>query len=79
MEKDTTVIGRPKDRKLLDNAAEEAAAEFEKEAGFKVKIEVNEELGDKSCVSSSLDDGTVFSDCDERLLDVRAVFPARDD
>ncbi|GAA5908573.1 hypothetical protein JCM5296_000595 [Sporobolomyces johnsonii] len=48
MEKDTTVIGRPKDRKLLDKAAEEAAAEFEKEAGFKVKIEVNDELGDKS-------------------------------
>ncbi|GAA5899781.1 H(+)-transporting V1 sector ATPase subunit E [Sporobolomyces salmoneus] len=48
MEKDIQVSGRPKDQSLLKKAADEAASEFEDKIGFKVKIEVNEELGDKS-------------------------------
>ncbi|GAA6017531.1 hypothetical protein JCM11491_006856 [Sporobolomyces phaffii] len=48
MEKDIQVSGRPKDQSLLEQAAKDAASEFEEKAGFKVKIEVNDELGDKS-------------------------------
>lgn len=48
MEKDIQVSGRPKDQSLLAKAAEEASSEFEEKVGFKVKIEVNEDLGDKS-------------------------------
>ncbi|GAA5835848.1 hypothetical protein JCM3766R1_005867 [Sporobolomyces carnicolor] len=48
MEKDIQVSGRPKDQSLLKKAADEAASEFEEKIGFKVKIEVDEELGDKS-------------------------------
>lgn len=51
MEKDIKVSGRPKDQKLLETAAKDAAEEFEKNAGFKVHLEVNDELGDKSYVS----------------------------
>jgi vacuolar-type H+-ATPase subunit E/Vma4 len=53
MEKDIKVSGRPKDQKLLETAAKDAAEEFEKNAGFKVHLEVNDELGDKSYVSVS--------------------------
>lgn len=48
MEKDIKVSGRPKDSNLLEKAAEEAAKEFEDKVGYKPKIEVDQELGDKS-------------------------------
>jgi len=48
MEKDVQVSGRPKDQELLKTAADAAAQEFEEKIGYKVKLEVNEELGDKS-------------------------------
>ncbi|GAA5821348.1 hypothetical protein JCM10212_000983 [Sporobolomyces blumeae] len=48
MEKDIHVSGRPKDKALLEKAAEAAAKEFEDKAGYKVKIDVDDELGDKS-------------------------------
>lgn len=52
MEKDITVSGRPKDQKLLQKAVEEAASEFRGKAGFEVQCEVDDKLGDKSCVLS---------------------------
>lgn len=52
MEKDITVSGRPKDQKLLQKAVEEAASEFKDKAGFEVQCEVDDKLGDKSCVPS---------------------------
>lgn len=54
MEKDITVSGRPKDQKLLQKAVEQAASEFKEKAGFEVQCEVDDQLGDKSCVLSSL-------------------------
>jgi hypothetical protein len=48
MEKDIQVSGRPKDQSVLKQAAEDAAGEFEEKIGYKPKIEVDEELGDKS-------------------------------
>jgi hypothetical protein len=54
MEKDITVSGRPKDQKLLQKAVEEAASEFKDKAGFEVQYEVDDKLGDKSCVLASL-------------------------
>lgn len=53
MEKDIKVSGRPKDHAILEKAAGEAAEEFEKNAGFKVHLEVNDDLGDKSYVLPS--------------------------
>ena len=54
MEKDITVSGRPKDQKLLQKAVEQAASEFKDKAGFEVQCEVDDKLGDKSCVLASL-------------------------
>ncbi|GAA5878707.1 hypothetical protein JCM3774_000480 [Rhodotorula dairenensis] len=48
MEKDITVSGRPKDRKLLEKAVEQAASEFKEKAGWEVQCEVDDQLGDKS-------------------------------
>ncbi|GAA5964068.1 hypothetical protein JCM3765_000889 [Sporobolomyces pararoseus] len=48
MEKEIQVSGRPKDKSLLEKAAQDAAGEFEDKVGYKPKIEVDEELGDKS-------------------------------
>ncbi|GAA5900081.1 hypothetical protein JCM6882_002609 [Rhodosporidiobolus microsporus] len=48
MEKDIKVSGRPRDQPLLRQAADDAAAEFEKQAGFKANVEVDGDLGDKS-------------------------------
>jgi len=48
MEKDIQVSGRPKDQELLKTAADAAAQEFEEKVGFKVKLEINDGLGDKS-------------------------------
>ncbi|BGP19568.1 hypothetical protein JCM10213_000168 [Rhodosporidiobolus nylandii] len=48
MEKDIKVLGRPKDQQLLEKAAQEAAEQFEQDAGFKVNLEVETELPDKS-------------------------------
>ncbi|GAA5986020.1 hypothetical protein JCM11641_004903 [Rhodosporidiobolus odoratus] len=48
MEKDIKVSGRPKDKAVLEKAAKQAAEEFEKEAGYKISLEVDDELGDKS-------------------------------
>ncbi|GAA5944071.1 H(+)-transporting V1 sector ATPase subunit E [Sporobolomyces koalae] len=48
MEKDIQVSGRPRDQELLKKAAESAAKEFEESVGFKVKIETDDQLGDKS-------------------------------
>lgn len=50
MEKDIKVSGRPKDQALLKKATEQAAADFKEQAGFEVKTEVDDQLGDKSCV-----------------------------
>lgn len=50
MEKDIKISGRKKDSKLLQKAAEDAAAEFEKAAGFAVKFAVDEELAEGSYV-----------------------------
>lgn len=52
MEKDIKISGRKKDAKLVKKAAEEAAAEFEKEAGFAIKYAVDEELAESSYVFS---------------------------
>jgi V-type H+-transporting ATPase subunit E len=51
MEKDIKISGRKKDSKLLEVAAKDAVAEFEKEAGFSLKYAVDEELSESSCVS----------------------------
>ncbi|GAA5853568.1 hypothetical protein JCM9279_001317 [Rhodotorula babjevae] len=48
MEKDIKVSGRPKDQELLKKATEQAAAVFKEQAGFEVKTEVDDQLGDKS-------------------------------
>ncbi|KAK4048131.1 V-ATPase V1 sector subunit E [Microbotryomycetes sp. JL201] len=48
MEKDIKVSGRKQDSKLLKKAAEDAAKEFEENAGWAVKVGVDEELSDKS-------------------------------
>ncbi|ORY54171.1 ATPase V1 A1 complex subunit E [Leucosporidium creatinivorum] len=48
MEKDIKISGRKKDVKLVKKAAEEAASEFEKEAGWPVKFAVDEELAESS-------------------------------
>lgn len=50
MEKDIKVSGRPKDLELLKKATEQAASEFKEQAGYEVKTEVDDQLGDKSCV-----------------------------
>jgi hypothetical protein len=52
MEKDIKISGRKKDSKLVKKAAEQAAAEFEKEAGYAVKFAVDEELAESSYVLS---------------------------
>lgn len=44
MEKDITISGRPKDAAVLKAATAAAAIEFEKEAGFPIKLELDEEL-----------------------------------
>lgn len=54
MEKDIKISGRKKDAKLVKKAAEEAAKEFEKEAGYAIKYAVDEELGEGSYVAFSL-------------------------
>ncbi|GAA6012819.1 hypothetical protein JCM10207_005373 [Rhodosporidiobolus poonsookiae] len=48
MERDIKVSGRPKDQQLVQKAADAAAKEFEEQAGFKVNVEVDDGLGDKS-------------------------------
>ena len=48
MEKDIKISGRKKDSKLVQKAAEDAAAEFEKEAGFSLKFAVDDELAEGS-------------------------------
>ena len=48
MEKDIKISGRKKDSKLVQKAAEDAAAEFEKEAGFTLKFAVDDELAEGS-------------------------------
>lgn len=54
MEKDITVSGRPKDAAVLKAATAAAAIEFEKEAGFPIKLVVDEELAaGRSALSSS--------------------------
>lgn len=50
MEKDIKVSGRAKDLSLVQSAAKSAAAAFEKEAGFAVKVEVDGELAAGSYV-----------------------------
>jgi V-type H+-transporting ATPase subunit E len=44
MEKDVKISGRAKDLSLVQKAAKDAAAEFEKSAGYPVKVEVDGEL-----------------------------------
>lgn len=48
MEKDIKISGRKKDSKLVQKAAEEATAEFEKNAGFSLKWAVDDELAEGS-------------------------------
>ncbi|GAA5995338.1 H(+)-transporting V1 sector ATPase subunit E [Rhodotorula paludigena] len=48
METDVTVSGRPKDQEVLKKAVEQAASEFKEQAGFEVKTQVDDKLGDKS-------------------------------
>lgn len=62
MEKEVKVSARPKDLDLVKTAAKEAAAQFEKEAGFAVKVEVDGELAAGGFVDQTYD--TLYSKTD---------------
>ena len=48
MEKDITISGRKDDEKVINDAAEKAAKEFEEKAGFAIKYKVDDSLSKKS-------------------------------
>lgn len=48
MEKNVKVSGRPKDQEILKNVVDEAASEFRDQSGIDVRVEVDDQLSDKS-------------------------------
>lgn len=53
MEKNVKVSGRPKDQEILKKAVDDAASEFRDKSGIDVRVEVDDQLSDKSWVALS--------------------------